>query len=82
MTFKAYAVGCKKRTTVTGLSIKKRALPNGNVVTIICGKSAKCNMVCTIVENTKPKPCKKPLVRGRKGGCVSKKSPARFSKKK
>ena len=78
---KAYAVGCKKKTKISNITIKKRALPNGNVVTIICGKSEKCGVVCTIIEQQRPKPCKKPLVRGRKGGCVSKKSPARYLKK-
>lgn len=48
----------KKKNIVSGLKLTKYALPNGNVVSIICGKTKKLDVVCTIVSNEKPKPCK------------------------
>lgn len=66
---RGYAVGCKKVVPIIkDISIKKRLLPNGNIVTIICGKSKNCGVVCTIVENKKPKPCKSGLKRTSKSG--------------
>lgn len=74
MPVKAYAVGCKKKAQiVSGIKTVKRLLPNGNVVTFIIGKTKKCGTASVIVENSKPKPCKKiGSSRGKSGRCASK----------
>lgn len=74
MAFKAYSVGCKKNNVpvVSDIKVVRRLLPNGNIVTIICGKTKKCGVVCTIVSNQKPKKeCKTGLKRGKTGRCSS-----------
>jgi hypothetical protein len=59
MSIKVYSVGDKKKVAiVTGIKIKKYSLPNGNVVSILCGKSKDKRVACTIITNEKPKPCK------------------------
>ncbi len=76
MTIKGYSFKAKKMVPiVSDIQLIKRALPNGRVVTIAKGLSAKHGKVSVIMENSKPKDCKKPKVRGKKGGCVSRKSP-------
>jgi hypothetical protein len=83
MTIKAYSfVEKKKVAIVSNIKLQKKALPNGNVVTIATGLSKKGNKVAVLMENTKPKPCKKPLGRGKNAGCVSKKSPNKLAKAK
>ena len=70
MAIKGYAVGCKRNTAmIKNIKIKKRLLPNGNVVTIICGKSKNCGVVCTIVENKKPSKCANGKSRTPSGKC-------------
>lgn len=75
MTLKAYAVGCKKKAElVSGIKTIKRILPNGNIVTFVIGKTKKCGKASVIVENVKPKPCKKAAaVRTKSGKCKTKK---------
>ena len=75
MTLKAYAVGCKKKAAlVSGIKTIKRILPNGNIVTFVIGKTKKCGKASVIVENAKPKPCKKAeAVRSKSGKCKTKK---------
>lgn len=59
MGVKAYSLADKQKKTIkSGIKLTKYALPNGNVVSIICGKTKKLDIVCTIVTNEKPKPCK------------------------
>lgn len=61
MAIKGYAVGCKKNASIVkDIVVKRRMLPNGNKVTIICGKSKNCGVVCTIVENKKAVAAAKP----------------------
>lgn len=70
MTLKAYSVGCKRKVGLaTNIKVLRRLLPNGQVVTIICGKSKKCGVVCSIVSNEKAKPCKNGKTRGKNGRC-------------
>lgn len=73
MGIKAYSLPLRHNVTIKGpLTVKKYALPNGNVAQIICGKSKNMQVVCTIVTNTKPKPCKNGKPRSRKGAKCSK----------
>lgn len=59
MSIKVYSVGDKKKVAInTGIKIKKYSLPNGNIVSILCGKSKNKRVACTIITNEKPKkPC-------------------------
>lgn len=59
MSVLAYSFKDKKKVAIKGaLKMTKYQLPNGNTVTIVCGKSKKMHVVCTIVSNEKKKPCK------------------------
>ena len=70
----------KKVAIVSHIQIKKRAVKNGRVVTIAVGLTRRGNRVASILENLKAKPCPPKKTRGKKGGCVSKKSPNKAKK--
>lgn len=73
MAVKAYSVGCRKKNVpiISGIKTVKRLLPNGNIVTIVTGKTKNCGKVAVIVENVKPKPCRVPkAVRSKSGRCT------------
>lgn len=84
MPVRAYAVGCKaKRNLTSGIKTIRRLLPNGNIVTFVIGNTNKCGKASVIVENSKPKPCRKSgAVRSRTGQCIMKKSDKSKSKSK
>lgn len=68
MTIRGYSLKDKRNTAIkTNLKMSKYQLPNGNTVSIICGKNKKMNIVCTIVSNEKLKPCKNGKPRTKKG---------------
>jgi hypothetical protein len=53
---KGYSFADKKKTTIKSkLSLRKYKLPNGNTVSIICGKDKKLHVICTIAANEKIK---------------------------
>lgn len=59
MSIKAYSlVQRKKVAIVTKPVFKQYALPNGNTVTMLTGRSAKGDKVSVIILNEKEKPCK------------------------
>lgn len=51
----AYCLVCKKKCQIdTKAPLIKRKLPNGNTVTILCGKCDSCSSkVCRILSNKK-----------------------------
>lgn len=64
----AYSLKGKEQVKIVGdLKLKKYQLPNGNIVSIICGKDKKTNIVCTIVTNEKLKQCKNNKSRTKNG---------------
>lgn len=83
MPVRAYAVGCKaKRNLVSGIKTVRRLLPNGNIVTFVIGNTTKCGKASVIVENAKPKPCRKTnAVRTKSGRCASPKSKSKSKSK-
>ena len=57
----AYSFHDKKKSTMTSkLRLRKYKLPNGNTVSIICGKDKKLHVICTIAANEKVK-ARKPV---------------------
>jgi hypothetical protein len=59
MSIKAYSFAQRKKVAiVTKPVFKQYALPNGNTVTFLTGKSAKGDKVSIIITNEKEKPCK------------------------
>lgn len=61
VTPKGYSFAEKKKVAIThDIVTKEYILPMGNTVTIICGKSKKQNIVCTIISNKK-EPKKTPI---------------------
>lgn len=58
----AYCFPCKAKVPLERqIKLIKRKLPNGNVVTILCGKCNGCKVKsCKIISNIKPKSKAKP----------------------
>lgn len=70
---RGYSFADKKKVAIThAIKSRKYSLPNGQTVTIICGKSKKENIVCTIVSNEKLKACKSGNPRTKKGARCAK----------
>lgn len=65
---KGYSFADKKKTSITSkLSLRKYKLPNGNTVSIICGKDKKLHVICTIAANEKVKSRKSAAKKASKG---------------
>jgi hypothetical protein len=70
---RGYSFADKKKVGIThAIKSRKYQLPNGQTVTIICGKSKKESVVCTIVSNEKLKPCKSGKPRTKRGARCAK----------
>lgn len=53
----AYCLKCRANVVIdSDIELIKKPLPNGNVVTILCGKCSTCqSKVCKIIANNKAK---------------------------